>query len=261
MRPVAAAGVAGGALIGAAMTGCTAARVTDPERTATEQFLLSQAAVEAVARLSFDPLRGRRVWVDERYFAAAEAPFVLGQLRAKMLLDGLLLMEQREEAQVVLEVRSGGVGIDRGGFLLGIPPVVGYELSIIRNLEQHGIAEVAYVAYWRETGEVVAASGPFVGRSSRDDWWYVGLGPWSRGDIPPVREEDTDVQTEELLDDSTLMEIEGDESPEDGAEGADGAEGGAAAPAEPGAGGDPPPREPQPNGQPQGSRNERRSDQ
>src|SRR5690606_36563824 len=70
-------------------TGCTAARITDPARTATEQFLLSQAAVEAVARLSFDPLRGRRVWVDERYFAAAEAPFVLGQLRAKMLIDGL----------------------------------------------------------------------------------------------------------------------------------------------------------------------------
>lgn len=245
IRPAAPVAIAGGALVGAALTGCTAARVTDPERTATEQFLLSQAAVEAVARLSFDPLRGRRVWVDDQYFAAAEAPFVLGQLRAKMLMDGLLLMQHREEAQVVLEVRSGGVGIDRGGFLIGIPPitgVVGYELSIIRNLEQHGIAEVAYVAYWRETGEVVAASGPFVGRSMRDDWWYVGLGPWSRGDIPPVRKEDDDADTEERLDDDTLMEIEGDEPP--GQE----AEGGEASPAEPDGGDDPELQEPQPGG-------------
>lgn len=221
-RP-AAAGVAGCVIIGAAMSGCTAARVTDPERTATEQFLLSQAAVEAVARMSFDPLRGRRVWVDDRYFAAAEAPFVLGQLRAKMLLDGLRLMERREEAQVVLEVRSGGVGIDRAGFLIGIPPiggVVGYELSIIRNLEQHGVAEVAYVAYWRETGEVVAASGPFVGRSTRDDWWYVGLGPWSRGDIPPVRDEDVDVDTDDLLEDSTLLEVDDAPAEADEADGA-----------------------------------------
>ncbi len=187
-----AGGVAACALLGGIANfvgGCTAARVTDPERTATEQFLLSQSAVEAVSKLTFDPLRGRRVWIDTQYFAAADAPFVLGQLRAKMLVDGVRLMEEREAAQVVVEVRSGGVGIDREGFLIGIPPVVGYELSIFRNLQQHGIAEVAYVAYWRETGEVVAASGPFIGRSVRDDWWYVGVGPWSRGDIPPVRDE------------------------------------------------------------------------
>lgn len=208
---------------GACFLGCTAARVTDPQRTATEQFLLSQAAVEAVARLSFDPLQGRRVWVDERYFAAADAPFVLGQLRAKMLIDGLRLVEDREEAQVVVEVRSGGVGIDRTGLLIGIPPVLGYELSVLRNLEQHGIAEVAYVAYWRETGEVVAASGPYVGRSTRDDWWYVGLGPWSRGDIAPVQDETATAEPGELVEESPLT---GDSAGGAGGEAESGAGGG-----------------------------------
>jgi hypothetical protein len=203
-RAVRACGLAAVIAAGAALGACTQARVTDPQRTATEQFLLSQAAVKAVARLSFDALRGRRVWVDERYFAAADAPFVLGQLRAKMLIDGLRLVEEREEAQVVVEVRSGGVGIDRTGLLIGIPPVLGYELSVLRNLEQHGIAEVAYVAYWRESGEVVAASGPFVGRSMRDDWWYVGLGPWSRGDIAPVQQETATAEPGELVEESPL---------------------------------------------------------
>jgi hypothetical protein len=199
------------------MPGCTTARVTDPQRTATEQFLLSQAAVKAVARLSFDPLRGRQVWVDERYFAAAEAPFVLGQLRAKMLIDGLRLVETRDAAQVIVEVRSGGVGIDRGGFLIGIPAILGYELSIVRNLEQRGVAEVAYVAYWRESGEVVAASGPFVGRSMRDDWWYVGLGPWSRGDIAPAQLEEGSVEPGDLVEERPLVdpiEQEGEDASE-----------------------------------------------
>ncbi len=179
------------------LAGCSTVRVTDPPRTATEQFLLSQAASTAVERLRFGALHGRRVWVDDSYFAASEAPFVIGAMRAKMLIEGVRLVPERDQAQVVIEVRSGGVGIDRTEFLLGVPPLGGSqltpELSLIKNLNQRGVAEVAYVAYWRTTGEVVAFSGPFVGRSFRDDWWYAGFGPSSTGDINPVtREGETD---------------------------------------------------------------------
>jgi len=187
----------------AAAGGCASARTTDPARTATEQFLLSQAAGEAVAQLSFDPLRGRRVYVDSTFFAASEQQFVLGELRARLLLSGVELMPTREEAEIVMEVRSGGVGIDRYDYLLGIPalqfsgfgdgtgaagniPLVTPELAIIKRIEQRGVASVAYVAYWRETGEVVANSGPFIGRTLRDDFWFFGIGPRSIGDIPPI---------------------------------------------------------------------------
>lgn len=194
-----------------AVAGCSTVRLTDPPRTATEQFLLSQAAVEAVDRLNFETLRGRAAWIEEKYFAASEVQFVLGQMRAKMLLQGVRLVPERNEAEVVVEVRSGGVGIDRYGFLLGAPaslypastltgaggdaavPIVLPELSLLKNVDQRSVADVAYVAYWRETGEVVAASGPYTGRAFRDDWWYFGVGPFSRGDIAPVRRE---VETE-----------------------------------------------------------------
>lgn len=185
--------------------GCSTVRITDPPRTATEQFLLSDAAAEAVDKLSFSTLRGRAVWVDNRYFGASEQEFVLGQMRAKMLLQGVRLVEERETADVVVEVRSGGVGIDRYGFLLGaaaslLPastvtgnndsggyPIATPELSLLKNVDQRAVAGVAYVAYWRDSGEVVASSGPFIGRAFRDDWWYFGIGPRSNGDIPPVR--------------------------------------------------------------------------
>lgn len=193
-RAGAACGVA--AMVGA----CASNRVTDPPRTATEQFLLSKAASEAVEELSFDVLRGRRVFVDTSYFAASEQAFVLGEVRAKLLLAGVQLARDVEEAQVVLEVRSGGVGIDRNDFLLGIPslqlapgqnaatsaPLVTPELALLKNRYQTGVASVSYVAYWADTGEVVASSGPFIGRSVRDDWWFFGAGPRSTGNIPTV---------------------------------------------------------------------------
>ena len=186
------------------LAGCANLRVTDPPRTATEQFLLSQAAIQAVKPLSFEMLHGRQVYLDDTYFAPSEKEFVLGELRAKLLLSGVQLCAQREAAEIILELRSGGVGIDRYESLLGIPaigataastsaaagvPVAGIvtpEIAITKEIKQIGYASVAYVAFWSDTGEVVASSGPSIGRAYRDDWWLFGFGPRTIGDIPPV---------------------------------------------------------------------------
>ncbi len=184
--------------------GCQSSiRSTDPPQTATEQFLMSTAASRAVDQISVENLRGRKVFVDTTYFGAAQQNFVVGELRAKLLLGGVELQPDRDKAQIVLEVRSGGVGIDRSDTLVGVPsillqadssdqssgarvPLATPELALFKNTDQRGIASVAYVAYWRETGEVVASSGPFVGWTYRDDWWYFGLGRRTSGDIAPT---------------------------------------------------------------------------
>lgn len=186
------------------LTGCASLRVTDPSRTATEQFLLSQAAIEAVQPFNFVILRGRKIYVEDTYFAAAEKEFVLGELRAKLLLSGVQISPKQEQAEIVLEVRSGGVGIDRYESLLGIPAIgasaaaaaagagvpiasiVTPEIAITKEIKQVGFASVAYVAYWADTGEVVDSSGPSIGRAYRDDWWLFGFGPRTIGTIPPV---------------------------------------------------------------------------
>ncbi|MDI6451251.1 DUF6655 family protein [Anaerobaca lacustris] len=186
------------------LSGCASLRVTDPSRTATEQFLLSQAAVEAVKPFSFVVLRGHKIFVEDTYFAAAEKEFVLGELRAKLLLSGVEISVKREQAEIVLEVRSGGVGIDRYETLLGIPSIgtaaaataagagvpvasiVTPEIAFTKSIKQIGFASVAYVAYWADTGEVVDSSGPSVGKAYRDDWWLLGFGPRTIGTIPPV---------------------------------------------------------------------------
>ena len=189
--------------------GCATIRVTDPPRTATEQFLLSGAAEAAVEHLSADALRDRIVYVDTTYLTSAwqtapELSYMIGEFRAKLLKGGARLAPSRDKAQIVIEVRSNGIGVDRLEFLLGIPsiglgaiaggiaaaggaPLLTPELAILKSTRQYGFASVAFVAYWADTGELLSSSGPFVGRTFREDWWILGTGPRTVGDIPPAQ--------------------------------------------------------------------------
>lgn len=189
--------------------GCATIRVTDPYRTATEQFLETVAAQQAISQLSMDGLRDQKVFVDNAYSffhnpqqPAFEDLFVVAELRAKLLREGVRLTNNRAEADAILEVRSGGVGIDRYEYLLGLPstsvlagnssstatqlPVTTPELAILKNTRQRGFASVAFVAYRAKTGEMIAQSGPFIGRTLREDYWIFGFGPRTLGNIPPA---------------------------------------------------------------------------
>ncbi len=207
-------------LIGLVGGGCATIRVTDPPRTASEEFLLSGAAQKAVDQLTVDALRDRLVWIETGYLISTTQPFdrsflegevrqpsfedvyLIAAMRAKLLSSGVRLAKRRDQAQIIVELRSGGLSIDRIEFLLGIPSTAvptGYnstlstvavstpELAILKTTKQHGFASVAYVAYWSDTGELLTASGPYVGRTIREDYWIFGTGPRTIGDIPPAQ--------------------------------------------------------------------------
>jgi hypothetical protein len=155
--------------------------------------------------LSVTALRDRRVFVDSTYlYSGVPSPdqtFLLGEIRARLLGGGVRLAQDRSRAEIVLEVRSGALGIDRTEYLLGIPsvylsgtntgvagdvPLSTPELAIVKNTKQQGFAGVALTAYWADSGELVASSGPFVGRTIREDFWFFGIGPRTVGNIPPA---------------------------------------------------------------------------
>jgi len=202
-------------------SGCSTVRVTDPPRTATEQFLISGSITDAVASLSMDGLRDQLVYLDTSYLTGDPPPsakgqnqiidrtrpnqdlsFLLGELRARMLIEGVRLTDSREAATVIVEARSGGVGIDRYEFLLGLPsvavsggtggdafgsiPLVTPEFAILKSTRQLAFSSVAVVAYRAKGGELVSQSGPFVGKRLRADYWIFGTGPNTVGDIPPA---------------------------------------------------------------------------
>jgi hypothetical protein len=185
---------------------CATIRVTDPPRTATEQYLLTQATVHSIEKLSAEALRDRKIYLDSTYLTAATQPsqehsFLIGELRARLLASGVRLAQYREEAQVIVEVRSEAVGTDRYETLIGLPalyffsgavgqsniPITTPELALYKHTRQRGFSSVAFVAYWRDTGELIAASGPFVGHTNREDFWFFGFGPRTVGNIPPAQ--------------------------------------------------------------------------
>ena len=202
--------------------GCATIRVTDSPQTADQQFLLTEAATKAVAQLSMDPLRGRSVWVlteyafsttqpyDQSFFTnqirspSFEVAFMIGELRARLLQAGARLARSQEEAEVVLEVRTGALAINRVDFLLGLSAfsvlpgssnsssssalgvATSSNLALFQSIKQNGFASVAIVAYWRNTGELLAISGPFVGRTHRYDYLLFGYQLPVQGDIPPM---------------------------------------------------------------------------
>src|SRR5687767_14355219 len=108
-------------LLTATTGGCATIRVTDPYRSATEQFLMSQAVSRALSQLNVDALRDRKVWIETGYFTGAEKvnvngeerqrlfttpeqAFAIGELRERLLLAGARVVETRKEADVVLEI-------------------------------------------------------------------------------------------------------------------------------------------------------------
>lgn len=185
-----------------AVDGCTTMRVTDPNATADEIYLKTIATQKAVAQISVTALRDRKVYVDYSYLSASTQPsddqaYLLAELRNKMLQGGVRVVP-RDKAEIIMEVRSQGISNNHLEFLLGVPAssVGGIftggiaaqtpELTIIKQVTQQGYSSVAYVAYWQDTGEVVAASGPFIGRTRRQDYWFFGYGPRTLGNIPPT---------------------------------------------------------------------------
>jgi hypothetical protein len=194
--------------------GCATIRVTDPAQTADEQFLESQATRLAIQNVVVDQLRDRKVYVDPAFltivrensndlsFKQTPQPylFLLAELRAKLLLSGVRLVDKREEAEIIVEPRTGGISVNHQEYLLGLPnitiptegvasvPFTTPELAIVKSTKQFGFASVAFVAYWRDTGELVANSGPFIGRTSRKDYWIFGVALTPTGNIPPTQQ-------------------------------------------------------------------------
>src|SRR5258706_16135006 len=99
--------------------GCASIRVTDPPRTATEQFLMSQAVTAALEQLKLDGLRDRKIWLETGYFTGAEQVIVNGEirqrlftspeqafaaaeLRERLLVAGARLVPEKKEAEIII---------------------------------------------------------------------------------------------------------------------------------------------------------------
>jgi hypothetical protein len=175
--------------------GCGTTRVTDTQRTATEQLLVSNSVDQAVSHLDLRVLSGKPVYFDYQYLDnAVDRGYLISSIRQHLLANGCLLQEDRSKATYVVEARAGAVGTDRHALLFGVPqmtvpalvpgqPSQIPEIPFAKKTDQKGVAKIAVFAYNRVTGRPVWQSGVVEATSTAKDAWVLGAGPFQYGTI------------------------------------------------------------------------------
>ncbi|HET6879900.1 MAG TPA: DUF6655 family protein [Pirellulales bacterium] len=176
------------------VVGCGTTKWSDTSRTATEQLLLSTAVDRAIDNMDFTPLMDKYVYLDSQYLDCVDKGYVLSTLRQHMLSEGCVLTATADAADYVVEVRSGAVGTDHHDVLVGVPaislgtgmmgmPSAIPEIPFAKTTAQKGVVKLACFAYHRESGQAYWQSGTFPIVASAKDSWFLGTGPFQRGNI------------------------------------------------------------------------------
>lgn len=155
------------------LSACTNPTLTRPERTGIEQLLLTSAVDNALAELDLSELSGKRVFFNDSYLDSYDVKYVKGAIRDCVSDSGALLVSL-EDAEIVVEPRCGGLGIDPSKSLLGIPsipvPVPGStviespELVLYGSEKMDAVTTIAILAYEID-GKQVLSTAPAIGKA------------------------------------------------------------------------------------------------
>jgi hypothetical protein len=157
--------------------------------------LLTSAWDQALNQVDFRPLVGVPVFLETTYLETVDKGWVISSLRQAMLAQGVLLREKKEEAQWIVEARTGAYGTDDYQLLVGVPQmnvpatIPGLpagavpEIPLIKKSDQHAVTKLALFAFDRASGQLVWNSGTVLGTSNDKNVHIGGLGPIQSGSI------------------------------------------------------------------------------
>src|SRR5882724_7260105 len=183
-------------LCAAFLAGCTTARTTAPLRTASEQLLLSAAADRAAAQLLLAIPKGTRVFVDTRYFQGYDDGYAIAAIRTQMLKNGMMVIDDRTQAEAVVMVSSGALSTDQKSLLIGLPQLtVPYipvgnsvtvpEIALFKQAEEKGVAKFVATGYDAKTGKLLATTDPRYGFAHNTNHTVLLFFSWATGDVIP----------------------------------------------------------------------------
>ena len=176
-------------LLALSMTGCASTKTSNTARTATEQLLITNAVDQALDKIDFRAFQGHTVFLDDRYVDCTDKQYVIASVRHRILHQGAVLVSKPEEAEVLVELRTGVVGTDIADSFLGIPEVTlpGMltlpEVRVLARQVQTGTAKLGIVAVDAQTKEVLGEGGMTLARSDTNSWYIAGMGPFKSGSI------------------------------------------------------------------------------
>ena len=175
---------------------CTTERASVPLRTATEELLISSAADRAASTLSLSIPKDTKVYIDRQYFQGTDDGYALNAIRTQFLKQGLNVVDDRAQAQAIVNVASGALSTDEKSLLIGIPALqvpalpVGTsvsvpEIALFKTAQDKGVAKFVATGYDAKTGKLIATSDPQYGFSHQTNHTIFLFFSWQSGDLVP----------------------------------------------------------------------------
>ncbi len=169
--------------------GCTTTKQSNTARTATEQLLISNAVDQSLNKIDFSPLAGSTVFVEEKYIDCVDKGYVIGSIRHKLLQAGAMLAAKPEEAEAIMEVRSGSVGTDTTSAYVGIPGftapgMIGIpDIKLATRDSQKAVAKIGIVVYSVKSKHELGEGGVSMAQADETNSYLLGYGPKQSGTL------------------------------------------------------------------------------
>jgi len=171
---------------------------SDTARTGLEQLLISNAVDQSLNKVDFRPVAGAKVYLKSDLLNCVDKNYIILATKSRLLQNRCVLVDKAEDADVQLEIASGGVGTDRTELVVGTPEVpLGLMGSIpkVNFYERNkamGTAKLVLVATDIKTKQPVINSGFALARSDHQHWTMLGAGPVLSGSVAEQIRSNTD---------------------------------------------------------------------
>jgi hypothetical protein len=175
--------------------GCAVERVSTPARTATEELMISAAADRAAEKLAEQIPPDVKVLLGTSSVAVVDEAYAAAAIRDRLLRRGVVLVDEKSSADIVVEVRTGALSTDERSLFLGtpaiqLPAVPGVattgiplpSLNLVKRTETKATAKLTAIGYEAKTGKLVVATDPLYGHSEKVDWVLLFLLSWTNAD-------------------------------------------------------------------------------
>lgn len=184
---------------------CTTVRESSPQRTATEQLLISTAVDRAIAQVNLSIPAGTKVFVESEQLDGADGKYAAGEMKASLLRNGANLVNARGKADAVVEVRAGALSIDDKQTLVGIDtfdapiPFAGQsakipQIALYKNRVRQGVAKIAAFGYSTADGKLIDMTDPQFGYSHQYDRTVLFFFTWRSTDLPQEKTNALDLE-------------------------------------------------------------------
>ncbi len=176
-------------IVSSFLTGCASTKQSNTARTAREQLLISNAVDQSLQKVDFTAFNGHKVYLDEKYLECTDKGYLVSSIRHRVMYNGGHIVNKPEDADLMLELRSGGIGTDMSDSYIGIPEIVlpGMltlpQVRFITRTNQTAVAKVGLVAYDAKSQEILGSGGVSSALSDDNNWYVVGLGPYQNGSV------------------------------------------------------------------------------